>query len=101
MRNTQNITIVLLLLSAGILTAVLIGMHVSATPRAEAQVTVKQGQYIMSVGTYSKSADLVYILNIKTGKMNAYQASRLRKSIGFADQADLARVFRRLRNVTP
>ena len=55
----------------------------------------------MSVGTYSKSADLVYILNIKTGKMNAYQASRLRKSIGFADQADLARVFRRLRNVTP
>lgn len=101
MKNTENITIGLLLASAGILTALLIGMHVANTPRADAQTTVKQGKYIISVGTYSKSYDLVYIMDITTGQVNAYAADRIRKRVQLADQENLGRVFARLRRAGP
>ena len=101
MKNSQNITIALLLVSAGILTALLIGMHVSNTPSAEAQVSVSKGQYIVSVGTYSSSQDLVYIMDITTGQVNAYAASRVRKRIQVADSVDVGQVFKRLRPARP
>jgi len=101
MKNGQNITIGLLVVSAAILTAMLIGMHVANTPQAQAQFTMKQGKYVVSVGTYSASYDLVYIMDLTTGQVNAYAADRVRKRIQIADQMEMAQVFRRLRPARP
>jgi len=97
MKNSQNITIVLLVVSAGILTAMLIGMHVTNTPTAQADTTVKQGRYIVSVGTWSSSTDFVYIVDIAAQQMNAYVADRQGRKITPLDKVDLSKAFGRAR----
>ena len=97
MKNTQNITISLLTLSAVILTAMLIGIYCNTSDQADASVTIKQGQYIMSTGTWSSSYELVYIINITTGKMTAYVYNKPTRRLQNLDQTDLNSVFGKLR----
>lgn len=101
MKDPQNVTIALLLISAAVITALLVTVHLSNTPQAAAQTTVKQGQYIMSVGTYSKSYDFVYVVDLKTGRMNAYLADRHPKRVRRVDDVDIGLAFRRLRELRP
>jgi len=101
MKNAENITIGVLVVSAAIITGLLIAVHVSNTPQAQAQTTIKQGQYIVSVGTYTSSYDFVYIVDIRTGRMNAYAAERQRKRVALVTEIEMAPVFQKLRTIQP
>jgi len=89
MKNTQNVTIVLLLVTAAILTTMLISTYHTET--AQAQVSIKQGRYIMASGPWSSSFDLVYILDIRTRQLNAYVANLQTRQIELLDSVDLSR----------
>ena len=97
MKNTQNITIVLLLVSGVILTAMLIGIHGNTSRRADAQVTVKQGRYIVAVGTWSGSMYLVYVVDIATRRLNVYAAGRTQRRLELLDSAEMDPVFKKIR----
>ena len=96
MKNPQNITIMLLVISAAILTALLVGMQVYTTPQAQAGTSVRhqQSSYIVSVAHYSSSMDWVYVVDIKTRKINSYFADPQAKRIRLLDSTDLELVFR-------
>jgi hypothetical protein len=102
MKSSQNISIVLLLLSAAILTALLVGMHVYTTPQAQAGVSIRhpQSSYIVTVGHYSNSYDWIYIVDIRTRKMNAYFADPMGNKIRLLDTVDLNAVFQRAKPPT-
>ena len=72
MNNTQNTTIVLLLITAGILTAMLLSPFVGTEPAAYADSSVRQGKYVMATGGYDENIDLIYIVNIETQKLCVY-----------------------------
>ena len=97
MKDAQNVTIVLLLISAAILTALLIGIHGNTSRQADAQMTVKQGRYIVSVGTWSSSMDLIYVVDIATRKLNAYAADRAQRRLTLLDSVDMEPVFKRIK----
>lgn len=97
MKNTQNITMCLLTVSAVILTAMLVGIYVNTSREADAGISIKQGQYIMCTGTWSKSYDLIYIVNIATGRMSAYVYNRTNRRLENLDKTDLNAVFGKLR----
>lgn len=97
MKNTQNITIVLLLVCAGILTAMLITMHATNTPTARANTTVRKGKYIMATGTWSSSTDFVYVIDISSQQMNGYVADRQGRRVMPLDKVDLSTAFGRAR----
>lgn len=97
MNNTQNVTIVLLLISAAILSALLAGIYVNTHRPANAEVTVKQGRWIVAVGKWSSSMDLVYVVDITTRRLNAYAANRTQRRLQLLDSTDLEPVFRKIR----
>lgn len=97
MKNTQNITICLLVVSAAVLTAMLACIYVNTTREADAHVSIKGGQYIMTTGTWSGSYDLVYITDRVSGRMNAYQYSRAAGKLLVLDGTDLNAVFAKAR----
>ncbi len=91
MKNSQNITIVLLVLTAAILAAMLLVMH---TPtRAYAASPDRRGNYIMLSGQWSNSMDLLYVINIASKKLNVYFYNRNTNNIDLIDNADLAKLF--------
>jgi len=99
MKSPQNITIAFLMISAAILTALLVGMHVWDSPRAQAEVSVRHAQVpiIMTTGAYSKSMDLVYIIDIRTRRMNAYAYNQQSKRLMPLSTVVVDEVFRSIR----
>ena len=97
MKNTQNITISLLTVSAVIMTAMLVGIYLNTSDQADAHVSIKQGEYILCTGTWSASYDLVYIINIQTGRMTAYVYNKPTRRLQNLDKTDLNAVFGKLR----
>ena len=81
MNNTQNTTIVLLLITAGILTAMLLSAYVGSEPAAYGDSSVRQGKYIMATGGYDENIDLVYVVNIETQKLCVYAPNLSKRSI--------------------
>ena len=81
MNNTQNTTIVLLLITAGILTAMLLSAYVGTEPAAYADASVRQGKYIMATGGYDKNIDLIYVVNIETQKLVVYAPNRGKRTL--------------------
>jgi len=78
--NTQNTTIVLLLITAGILTAMLMSAYVGE-PAAYGDSSVRQGKYIMATGGYDENIDMIYIINIETQKLCVYAPNRGKRTI--------------------
>jgi hypothetical protein len=71
MKNTQNITIGLLVVTASILTTLLVAGYLYTEP-AYAISTAKDGDYIIATGSYDESRDFVYVLDIATERMAIY-----------------------------
>lgn len=92
MKDTQNITIGLLLVTAGILAMMIAGTYFSATPAYGAVASVKQGDYIM-VTAADGSKDLLYVIKISARRINAYEAKR--DSLDLVASEDLERIFAR------
>ena len=81
MNNTQNTTIVLLLITAGILTAMLLSPYVGTEPAAYGDASVRQGKYIMVTGGYDENIDLIYVVNIETQKLMVYAPNKGKRTI--------------------
>ena len=91
MKDTQNITIVLLLVTAAILSAVLLSVY--TTKPAYGDASVRQGDYIMVAGSLRTSKDLVYILDIAARRLNVYYADTNNNTIELINNVDLERAF--------
>jgi len=72
---------VLLLITAGILTAMLLSPFVGTEPAAYGDSSVRQGKYIMATGGYDENIDLIYVVNIETQKLCVYAPNMGKRTI--------------------
>jgi hypothetical protein len=93
MKDTNNITIALLLASAGILTAMLVGAYLH-TPPAAADTPARLSQYIAVTGAWSGSRDFLYLTDIVSDRMHVYAINQNTRAIELIDDVDLKRLFR-------
>ena len=95
MKNTQNITIVLLLMTAAILTTLLVAglaLH-PAGPRIRRR-TERGGDYIMATGMYDDQTDFIYVLDVANGKLNLYYPNINTNQLTLGTTLNLATAFR-------
>ena len=99
MKNAQNLTIVLLVVTASILTSLLVAQFVYTQPDAYGVTCgAKGGDYIMATGQYNQDMDFIYILDIANNKLNIYYPNINTNSLVLGDSVDLALAFRGARN---
>ncbi|MCK4602405.1 MAG: hypothetical protein KAU28_08050 [Phycisphaerae bacterium] len=96
MRDTQNITIVLLLITAAVLAAVLVVAR-DTTSVAYADTSVRGGDYIMVTGAWSSTRDILYVVDAAEGKLIAYTANTNTNVLEPLDSRDLEQLFRQAR----
>lgn len=95
MKDTRNITITLLGVTAAILTAMLVTAYVNTNGTALADTPARGGQYIAVMGAWSEGSDLLYLTDVVTGQMNVYTIDKNKKSIEPAQApVDLEKLFR-------
>ena len=95
MKNPQNIAVFLLLATAAILTGLLVTTYHQTGQSASAEVCVKQGEYIFSPGRWSKTMDLVYVIDIGARRLNVYWVNINTNAVDLVDTYDLNRLFAR------
>jgi len=93
MTNAQNVTIALLLATAGILGALLVGTYVGTSEQALGDTPDRGGDYIMVTGEWSGTIDLLYVFDIAANKMIAYWVNQNNGAVEIVDTIDLRRVF--------
>ena len=81
MSKSQNATIIVLLISAAILTTMLVAGFYASQQQANADASVRQGRYIMATGAYSKSIDLIYVLDVNNGTLVTLVPNNNKKSL--------------------
>lgn len=91
MKDTQNATIAVLCVSAAILASVLVLMAVTRPAPADSPTT--GGEYILITGAYSSGTDILYVVDLRAQRLNAYAFDRTNNSIRLADQVNLQRAF--------
>ncbi len=93
MNNGKNITIAMLVLSAIVLSTLLV--IVAPTPKALAGNTSARFKdaYIMSPGGRADSFDNLYVIDVPRQKLNAYEVDPNRKNMNILDTVDLPRYF--------
>jgi len=95
-KGTQNTTIVLLLITASILTAMLVSPYIGGEPAAYGDASVRQGKYIMATGAFDKDIDLLYVVNIETQKLIVYAPNKPKRTLEVQGKAvSLGRFFGR------
>lgn len=92
MQDTQNATIAVLCVSAAILASVLALMLLTAPAKADSPTV--GGEYVMITGAYGSGTDILYIVDLRAQRLNAYAFDRNNNSIRLADQVNLERAFR-------
>ena len=70
MRDTQNTTIVLLLVSAAVLGALLIGNYTAR--EAAGDTSIRVAGYVMVPGAVGTDMDALYVINIPAHQLNIY-----------------------------
>ena len=93
MKDTKNIAVILLLCSAVILTGLLIGSYTMTSQSAKADSSQRLGSFITTVGAYSDSTDLIYILNVDTQLLNVYALDTNRGVMELRDSVDVKKYF--------
>jgi len=94
MTNSQNTAIVLLLITAVILTGLLVATYRQTHQAALAESSDRRGNYIMVSGVYRLgSLDLIYVINLATRTMNVYHGNESTSAIELLDRVDLERAF--------
>ena len=92
MNDTRNITIAVLCVSATMLATVL-GLLILSGP-ARADTPVAGGDYIMFTGASSGANDMLYVIDQRAGKLNAYRYERNDNRIKREEHVDLKKLFR-------
>jgi len=94
MQKTQNLTIILLLMTAAILTSLLAGSWLYTTEPAYAGGTTRAGDYIMANGTFDGDTDFIYVLDVANAKLNLYYPNINTKMLTLGTSVDLQSTFR-------
>jgi hypothetical protein len=94
MSNAENLTITLLIVAAAVLTSLLLAGYVHNAPACGGVASVKEGDYVMSVGAYDQDNDFVYVIDIASNRLNLYYVNINTNAIVFRDTVDLSKVFR-------
>ncbi|HUS91818.1 MAG TPA: hypothetical protein VM695_08210 [Phycisphaerae bacterium] len=92
MKQTNNITLVLLTMSAVVLTALLVAGWLYNEP-AEAAGPAKGGDFVMCAGAFNQESDFIYVLDIANNKLNIYYANINTNALALGDTVDLAKAF--------
>ena len=93
MKQTQNTTIVLLVVTASILTSLLVASYVYTEPAYAHTASAKGGDYVIAVGQFNQESDFVYVLDIANSKLNIYYPNINTNALALGDTVDLARAF--------
>lgn len=94
MTNAENTTITLLIVTAAILTSLLVAGYVASAPAYGGTSGVKDGDYVMTVGTYDQDNDFVYVIDTASNRLNLYYVNINTNAVVFRDNIDLSKVFR-------
>lgn len=95
MNDTQNLTIVLLLVTAAVLGVMVYGTWQGTGRDALADSSVRQGDYIMVTGAWSDSNDFLYVMDIAAMQINVYFTDVQNNRIELADTVNVERAFSR------
>jgi len=94
MKNTQNITIVMLLMCAIALTTLLVAGWVYTGETAYATATDRGGDYIIATGAFDDTQDVVYVLDIANAKLNLYYPDVNTNQLQLGTSLNLGTAFR-------
>jgi hypothetical protein len=95
MKNNENILILMLLLTAGVLGAMFLGSY--NADKAYADTPDRMGDYIMVTGAVTNSTDLLYVIDVPNKKLLVYHISGVKNQFSIKvadDRVNLANVFR-------
>jgi len=93
MQKTQNATIVMLLMTAAILTSLLVAGWLYTEP-AYAVASSRAGDYLMVNGSYDSDTDFIYVLDVANAKLNLYYPNINTKQLTLGTSVNLATAFR-------
>ena len=92
MKNTQNVTIAVLTVTACILLAMVLGSLF--TDRALAgSSAIKQGDYIMVTGVLQNNTDMLYVIDRTMQRMAVYLLTVNGRTMELMDSVDLKTAF--------
>lgn len=72
MAKTQNMLIVTLVMTATILTTLLVAGWLYTEQPAYGAVTSRAGDYVVATGSFDSDKDVVYVLDVANAKLNLY-----------------------------
>lgn len=93
MKDTKNILITLLCISAVMLGTILV--LVNASTPAYASPPVRGGNYIMVNGALSGGLDLIYVINLASQQLNVYGVDSVQNSMTLVDTVNLKTEFKK------
>ena len=95
MKNSENILIGTLLITAVILAALFLGVVGDQSASAEASSRSAAGDYILVTGAIGSATDLLYVVDIPHQKLNVYAFDLNQGVYIMDDKVDLSKAFRK------
>ena len=93
MKQSQNTTLMLLTVTAAVLTTLLVASLLHNQPAYAIGGSSKGGDYIMVAGAFNTESDFIYVLDIANEKLNIYFANINTNALALGDSIDLAKAF--------
>jgi len=94
MKKTQDITIMLLVVTASVLTTLLLASYVYTEPAYGVTAATRGcGDYMIATGSFNKETDFIYLVDIATAKLNVYYPNINNNTLELGDTVDLDKSF--------
>ena len=93
MMNTGNVTITILVVTAVILTAMLVGTYLQTSQPVLAEGPARSGNYICVTGRWNVNVNIAWVINIASRQLNIYYANHKTGAIELIDTVDLEQAF--------
>jgi hypothetical protein len=91
MKNSQNVTILLLTISAILLGSLLVALN--HTDSAEAAMGWRNDSYIQVTGQWNSETELLYVVSLEEQKMNVYFTDPKKRVTTLLTTLDLKKAF--------
>jgi len=93
MKTSENAAIVVLIVSALVLTGLLAMLYQGTGQKAYADASARSGKYTMVTGAFDNDNDLLYVVDIDKQQMNVYHTDARARKVVLRDRVDLKRLF--------
>lgn len=87
MNDPKNLTILLLCVTASLLGAVLVTMHMTEDTALAATAESRAGDYVMASGRVTSSSDMLFLIDVASQRMNGYAVNQNNSTIELPDGA--------------